>query len=180
MARPYTPVPRRRKKQKRKEFVREEGAHGSAEQDNVISSFNRPREGRFVCVETTQEALKECRRPTFDEGGSFAVAVEFEELGEQREDKGEGDLDLRPKQMILATRKCREKVQMEERGGRLHTRSIKREMKMTRRTFFLTAASTPAMTTGRGRRDDVETAWAQLAKRGQGLRYGTRRKMGEE
>lgn len=52
-----------------------------------------------------QKTLEEGGRAAFDEGGSFAVAVEFEELREEREDEGEGDLYFGRES---ATRYCKE------------------------------------------------------------------------
>ena len=47
-------------------------------------------------METRQDSLEERPRAIVVERGllAFAIAVELEELREQREDKGEGDLDL--------------------------------------------------------------------------------------
>lgn len=72
--------------------LREERAHGPAQQDDIISSLNRPRERRLVAIEPAQDALEESRRAALDERGGFIVAVELEERRKKRQDEGKRDL----------------------------------------------------------------------------------------
>lgn len=71
--------------------AREERAHGSTEQDDIISRVYRPGEGCFISVQSAEDLLKEGWR-VCAQGGCLAVAVEFEKLRKEREDEGEGDL----------------------------------------------------------------------------------------
>lgn len=72
--------------------LREERAHGPAQQDNIISSLDRPRERRLVAIEPAQDALEESRRAALDERRGFIVAVELEERREERQDESKRDL----------------------------------------------------------------------------------------
>lgn len=60
-----------------------------------MSRINRTGEGSLVSVEAAEDRLEERRGAIGVELGAFVVAVELEELREQREDEGEGDLDWR-------------------------------------------------------------------------------------
>lgn len=71
---------------------REQGAEGSAEEDNVIAVVDGFGEGVFVGVEGCEDACED-GGVAAGEGGGFEVAVEFEELGEEGEDECEGDLE---------------------------------------------------------------------------------------
>ena len=69
--------------------VREQGASSSSQQDNIISGVYRPRERSLVFVQAGEDMLQQRRRAVVEERGGFAVAVELEQLGEQREDESE-------------------------------------------------------------------------------------------
>lgn len=92
-------------------------------------------------MEARQDCLEKRPRAIVIERGllAFAIAVELEELREQREDKCEGNLDLEfPVRIVGACMK-----QSWER-----TRSSNSETAITRRTFFLATGSRPAMAFG--------------------------------
>jgi hypothetical protein len=68
-------------------------AQGAAEEDDVIARVDGAGEGGFVGVEIGEDAREEgfgLGRGAL--GGSFGVAVELEELGEQGENECEGEL----------------------------------------------------------------------------------------
>lgn len=50
------------------------------------------RKGRLVAVEAGEHALEQRGRRAVEQGGGVAVAVELEQLGEEGEDEGEGEL----------------------------------------------------------------------------------------
>lgn len=72
----------------------EEGAEGAAEEDDVVARVDGAGEGGLVAVEAGEDALEKGRGlgGVCGRGAGFAVTVELEELREEREDEGEGDL----------------------------------------------------------------------------------------
>lgn len=72
--------------------LRKQGAHCAAEQDNVVAGLDRARKRRLVAIEAADDALQQGRRAAIEESGSFAIAIEFEQAREERQDECEGDL----------------------------------------------------------------------------------------
>lgn len=85
----------------------EEGAEGAAEEDDVVTRVNGAGEGGLVAVEAGEDALEEGRGLGCVCGGGagFAVAVELEELREEGENEGKGDLGRGPDQYSSPTRR---------------------------------------------------------------------------
>lgn len=73
--------------------VREQRAHGTTEKDNIVSSLDWLREGRFVAIQTAHNTLEKSRRATLYKQRSFIVAIELEERREERQDECKGDLE---------------------------------------------------------------------------------------
>lgn len=117
--------------------AREERAHGAAQQHNVVARVDAAGKGGLVAVEAAEDLAQQRGRAMAGQGRGLAVAVELEELGEERQDKGEGDL---PRDASVG------------RGARVgigaSTRS-RRETTMTRSTLLRVAASTAAMMSSR-------------------------------
>lgn len=65
---------------------REEGAQGTAEQDDVVARVDGAGKGILVGIEVVEDAIEKGIR------GGILGAVEGEERWEEREDEGEGDL----------------------------------------------------------------------------------------
>lgn len=65
---------------------REEGAEGTAEQDDVVPRIDGAGKGILVGIEVVEDAIQERIR------GGILGAVKGKERGEEREDEGEGDL----------------------------------------------------------------------------------------
>lgn len=75
--------------------LREEAPHCAAEEDNVVSRVDGALESGLVPVKVRDDRLQQaCRFIVRDGRRGFVVAVVLEELWEEREDKGEGYLDL--------------------------------------------------------------------------------------
>ena len=72
--------------------LREERTYSAAEKHNVISRVDRPRERGFIFVESPENMLQQRRWPSHDERRCLAIAIEFEQFGEQRKNKREGNL----------------------------------------------------------------------------------------
>ena len=59
-------------------YSREERAHSSSQQDNIISGLDRSRKGMLVAIERRKKPLKESRMAGICQEGRFAVAIERE------------------------------------------------------------------------------------------------------
>lgn len=71
----------------------EEGAEGAAEEDNVVAGVDGAGKGGLVGVQVAEDVGEEGLGAVLGGvGGGFDVAVELEEVGEQGQDEGEGDL----------------------------------------------------------------------------------------
>lgn len=116
------------------EDLREQRSHSSTEKNNIISRVDRPLKRSLVPIQPTQHRLKECRWTIVVRRGVFAIAVELEKLGEEREDECKGDL-VKFQSAKLKCSFCWE----------ILTRSRRSEMAMTLRTFFLATGSRPAI-----------------------------------
>lgn len=68
----------------------EEGAEGSAENDDVIASIDRFSKGALVAMEDGEDIL-EGRRGAMG-GAGIEIAIELKEFREKGEDKREGNL----------------------------------------------------------------------------------------
>ena len=63
----------------------EERSQRTAQEDDVITIVDRPRKGVFISIQSRQDAIENRVRAL---GGPLKIAVELEELREQREDEG--------------------------------------------------------------------------------------------
>ena len=73
--------------------LREEASQGATQEDNIVSRVNRARKSGLVRIEIPKNMAQNGRVRSFGRvRGGFQVTVEFEKLGEQRQNKCEGDL----------------------------------------------------------------------------------------
>lgn len=112
---------------------REQASEGSAQEHDVVSRIDRLRKGLLVGVEIAQDAGEQ---RVLRVRARLAVAVELEELREEGQDEGEGDLWGAGLASCAAWR---------GQDVVLHTRSSSKDRKMTLSTFLRVLASTAAI-----------------------------------
>ncbi len=133
--------------------LREQAAQRPAQQHDVVARVYGPRKGLFVRIEVAQHRRQQRGRRQLARGRRLGIAVELQQVREQREDEGEGDLReswVRQGQTASFGRTL---------DGTAFTRSSSSEMKMTLSTPRRVAASTRAAIAtagGTGRRGKNE------------------------
>jgi hypothetical protein len=115
-----------------------ENSEPRAPPSSTIAGVDGARKGGLVGIELAEDPRQEC---VLGRGGrigrGFGVAIEFEELGEEREDEGEGYLE----EPMSA-----DGMRANGATDTILTKSRRREMKTTLSTLLRVAASTgPAM-----------------------------------